>query len=179
MFQKCVRWFERLWSSIKISVQVKVVYGHSYKRCKTLYILTDKANSLKLENLENLVQSIVGDFYDDQNMQIQYRDDEGTFATTSNESDVQYAIRSCTPLQFLGESKPKRLCLRVDDILTPIGKPLHGNEKNKREHVHACGNSLKETIKDPRKRLRLSQDNDSQAMSLERDDMTFNERCTG
>ena len=175
-----MRWFERFWYSVNMSVQVKVLYGHSYERCKTLYISTDKANSLKLESLENLVQSIVGDFYDDQNLRIQYRDDEGTFVTISNESDVQDAIRSCTPLQFSGESKLKRLCLRVDDILTPIGKPFHANEKNEREHVHAnkCGNSLKETIKDPRKRLRFSQDNESQAMSLERDDMTFNERCT-
>ena len=84
-----MHWFERLWYSVKMSVQVKVLYGHSYERCKTLYISTDKANSLKLVSLENLVQSIVGDFYDDQNIRIQYRDDEGTFVTISNESDAR------------------------------------------------------------------------------------------
>ena len=70
---------------------------------KRFIISTGKANSLKLESLENLVQSIVGDFYDDQNLPIQYRDDEGTFVTISNESDVQDAIRLCTPLQFSQE----------------------------------------------------------------------------
>ena len=94
--------------SVKMSVQVQVLYGHAYVHCKILHILTDKANSLNLESLENLVQSIVGDFYD-QKIQIQYRDNKSTFVTISNKCDLQDAIRLCTPLQFSGESKLTRL----------------------------------------------------------------------
>ena len=55
--------------TVKMSVQVQVLYGHAYVHCKMLHILTDKANSPNLESLENLVQSIVGDFYNDQKIQ--------------------------------------------------------------------------------------------------------------
>ena len=54
-----------------------------------------KFKSLTLEGLESQVFSNVGSFYKDSNLRIQYRDDESTFVTVSNQTDVQDAIRCC------------------------------------------------------------------------------------
>ena len=68
--------------------------------------------------LENIVKNIVGSFYNGSRIRIQYRDDEGTFVTVSDEN----AVRAATPVPNTGEFKLIRLCLSFDDVVTPVGK---------------------------------------------------------
>ena len=42
------------------------------------------------------------------------------------------AIRSCTPIQHTGDSKLIRLCLRVNDMLTPVCKTTDCDKKGKK-----------------------------------------------
>ena len=103
-----------------MSAQIKILYGHEYERCKTATISIIKFKSLTLEGLESLVFSNVGSFYkDSSNLRIQYRDDESTFVTVSSQTDVQDAIRCCKTVANVGDNNIVRLCVRVDDSVTP------------------------------------------------------------
>jgi hypothetical protein len=65
-------------------------------------------------------------FYkDSSNLRIQYRDDESTFVTVSNQTDVQDVIRCCKTVANVGDNNIVRLCVRVDDSVTP-----RDNKKN-------------------------------------------------
>ena len=105
----------------KMSVQIKILYGPEYDRCKTSTMSTESLKKLNLERLYNVVQETVGTYYrDSKTLRIQYRDDEGTFVTITNERDVKDAARSCKTVPH-EETKIIRLCLRVDDSCTPVG----------------------------------------------------------
>ena len=95
-----------------MSAQIKILYGHEYERCKTATISIIKFKSLTLEGLESQVFSNVGSFYkDSSNLRIQYRDDESTFVTVSNQTDVQDAIRCCKTVANVGDNNIVRLCV--------------------------------------------------------------------
>ena len=103
-----------------MSVQIKVLYGHNYDRCKKSTVSERTLKELNLERLSEIVRETVGSFYQAaKTLRIQYRDDEGTFVTVTNEQDVQDAINSCQPISQ-GDVNISRLCLRVDDAFTPV-----------------------------------------------------------
>lgn len=103
-----------------MSVQVKILYGHNYDRCKKTTISERTLGELNLESLSEVVRKTVGTFYQAaKTLRIQYRDDEGTFVTVTSEQDVEDAINSCQPISQ-GDVKITRLCLRVDDACTPV-----------------------------------------------------------
>ena len=106
-----------------MSAQIKILYGSEYSRCKTTTISMFQLKSLGFDALKSILQECVGGFYQDaRNIRIQYREDEGTFVTISNETDVQDAIRCCKPIvsNTAKESNTVRMGLRVDDALTPV-----------------------------------------------------------
>ena len=79
-----------------------------------------KFQSLTLEGLESVVFSSVGSYYKgSRNLRIQYRDDENTFVTVSNQNDINDAI-CCSKTVNGGDSNIVLLCIRVDDSLTPL-----------------------------------------------------------
>ena len=118
-----------------MTAQVKILYGHEYERCKTTTIPIDELNAINLCKLENIVENIVGSFYNGSRIRIQYRDDEGTFVTVSDENDVKDAVRAATPVPNTGEFKLIRLCLRVDDVVTPVGKACQNLARNIKDRV--------------------------------------------
>ena len=107
-----------------MSVQVKILYGRDYDRCKTSSISANSLKDLDLAMLSDIVWDTVGSYYRDgrdaKSLRMQYRDDEGTFVTITDENDVQDAVRSCKPV-LQGDYEMVRLCLRVDDAWTPLG----------------------------------------------------------
>ena len=107
-----------------MSVQVKILYGRDYDRCKTSSISANSLQDLDLAILSEIVWDTVGSYYRDwrdvKSLRIQYRDDEGTFVTVTDENDVQDAVRSCKSVNQ-GEYETVRLCFRVDDDWTPLG----------------------------------------------------------
>ena len=106
----------------EMSVQIKVLYGPNYDRCKKSTISERRFKELNLQSLSGVVREIVGTFYEAaKTLRVQYRDDKGTFVTVTNEQDIQDAINSCQPLQVpKGDINITRICLRVDDACTPV-----------------------------------------------------------
>ena len=103
-----------------MSVQIKVLYGHNYDRCKKSTVSERTLKKLNVESLSEIVRETVGTFYQAaKTLRIQYRDDEGTFVTVTNEQDIKDAINSCQPISQ-GDVNISRLCLRVDDPCTPV-----------------------------------------------------------
>ncbi len=103
-----------------MSVQIKVLYSHNYDRCKKFTVSERTLKELNLERLSEIVRETVGTFYQAaKTLRIQYRDDEGTFVTVTNEQDVEDAINSCQPISQ-GDVNISRLCLRVDGACTPV-----------------------------------------------------------
>jgi hypothetical protein len=86
-----------------MSAQVKILYGHNYDRCKVTRITVNELNRLNLNKLESLVHGVVGNYYNGEKIRMQYRDDEETFVTISNESDVKDAVLAATPVQNTGD----------------------------------------------------------------------------
>ena len=83
-----------------MSVQIKVLYGPNYDRCKKSTISERRFKELNLQSLSGIVREIVGTFYEAaKTLRVRYRDDEGTFMTVTNEQDIQDAINSCQPIQ--------------------------------------------------------------------------------
>ena len=101
-------------------MQVKILYGRDYDRCKTSSISANSLKDLDLAMLSDIVWDTVGSYYRDgrdaKSLRIQYRDNEGTFVTITDEN----AVRSCKPV-LQGDYEMVRLCLRVDDAWTPLG----------------------------------------------------------
>ncbi|CAB3997312.1 Hypothetical predicted protein [Paramuricea clavata] len=156
-----------------MSAQVKILYGHNYERCKVTRITVNELNRLNLNKLESLVLGVVGNYYNGEKIRMQYRDDEETFVTISNESDVKDAVLAATPVQNTGDFKLTRLCIRVDDVLTPVVKcrASRENENARSSANFATQSSLKsqfepEVINDS-KRKRLYFDGD---VETEQDD---------
>ena len=103
-----------------MSVQIKVLYGHNYERCKKSTVLERLLKELNLESLTKMVGETVGTFYQTaKTLRMQYRNDEGTFVTIANEQDIKDAINSCQ-LILHGDVNISRLCLRVEDACTPV-----------------------------------------------------------
>lgn len=130
-----------------MSVQVKILYGREYDRCKTSSLSANNLKNLDLAMLSEIVWDTVGSYYRDgrdaKSLRIQYRDDEGTFVTITSEDDVQDAVHSCKPV-LQGDYEMVRLCLRVDDAWTPLGmkntKPV---EKPREKGVATSGDARK------------------------------------
>ena len=158
-----------------MSAQVKILYGHNYERCKVTRITVNELNRLNLNKLESLVNGVVGNYYNGQKIRMQYRDDEETFVTISNESDVKDAVLAATPVQNTGDFKLTRLCIRVDDVLTPVGKCRSSREnENARSSANFATQSSLESQFEPevindskRKRLHFNADAD---VETEQDD---------
>ena len=130
-----------------MSVQVKILYGRDYDRCKTSSILTNSLKDLDLAMLSKIVWDTVGSYYRDgrdaKSLRIQYRDDEGTFVTVTDENDVRDAVRSCKPV-LQGDYEVVRLCLRVDDAWTPLGlKDTKPVEKPREKRPATSGDARK------------------------------------
>ena len=106
-----------------MSVQVKILYGRDYDRCKTSSISTNSLKDLDLAMLSKIVWDTVGSYYRDgrdaKSLRIQDCEDEGTFVTVTDENDVQDAVPSCKPV-LQGDYEMVRLCLRFDDAWTPL-----------------------------------------------------------
>ena len=98
-------------------MQVKILYGRDYDRCKTSSISANSLKDLDLAMLSDIVWVTVGSYYRDggdaKSLRMQYRDDEGTFVTITNENDVQDAVRSSKPV-LQGDYEMVRLCLRLN-----------------------------------------------------------------
>ena len=120
-------------------MQVKILYGRDYDRCKTSSISANSLKDLDLAMLSDIVWDTVGSYYRDggdaKSLRMQYRDDEGTFVTITNENDVQDAVRSSKPV-LQGDYEMVRLCLRVDDAWTPLGHPTISGDARKRLFDH-------------------------------------------
>ncbi|CAB3976861.1 PREDICTED: uncharacterized protein LOC107337214 [Paramuricea clavata] len=139
-----------------MSVQIKILYGPEYDRCKTSTMSTESLKKLNLERLYNVMQETVGTYYrDSKTLRIQYRDDEGTFVTITNERDVKDAARSCKTVPH-EETKMIRVCLRVDDSCTPVGNASIA--RSKFAHPSSPPEKRPRTTVDSRKKLSFDYD---------------------
>ena len=78
-----------------------------------------------------MVQNTVGGFMsgaDSQTVRIQYRDDENTFVTMMDDSDLKDAIRCLTAVP--NTDGVFRMCVRVHDEVTPIGNNRNASKTN-------------------------------------------------
>ena len=146
-----------------MSVQVKILYGRDYDRCKTSSISANSLKDLDLAMLSDIVWNTVGSYYRDgrdaKSLRMQYRDDEGTFVTITDENDVQDAVRSCKPV-LQGDYEMVRLCLRVDDAWTPLGiKDTKPVEKPREKRPTISGDARKRLFDhDQKKETKCSSD---------------------
>ena len=108
-----------------MSVRIKIIYGENFERCKVHSIGKDELSCLNYEDVFRIIKRTVGGFLsgvDKQNVRIQYRDDENTFITMNDISDLKDALRCLT--QVPNTDGVFRLCVRVHDEVTPVTKPL-------------------------------------------------------
>ena len=101
------------------------MYGENFSRCKVHSIAKNVLTCLHYEDFFHIVQNTVGGFLngvDKQNARIQYRDDENTFVTMKDESDLKDALTCLSPVP--NTDGVFRLCVRVHDDVTPVTKPL-------------------------------------------------------
>ena len=106
-----------------MSVRIKIMYGEVFSRCKVHLIEKDLLNCLTHQEFFHLVQNAVGSFTDgvnEQKVRIQYRDDEGTFVTMNDESDMKDALGCLTAAP--STDGVFRLRVRVHDEVTPVAK---------------------------------------------------------
>lgn len=75
---------------------------------------------MNVNELCTLVSTVVGVFFQkEKRLRIQYRDDEGTYVTVNDETDVRDALRSSVAIPR--EEDLVRVCVRVDNDFTPTG----------------------------------------------------------
>ncbi|CAB3979699.1 Hypothetical predicted protein [Paramuricea clavata] len=82
-------------------------------------------------DFKRIVQNTVGGFMsgvDSQTARIQYRDDEKTFVTMMDDSDLKDAIRCLTAVP--NTDGMFRMCVRVHNKVTPIGKNRNASKTN-------------------------------------------------
>jgi hypothetical protein len=97
------------------TVKVKVFYGPNYERCKVISIDRDALTAMAFFSFSKKVRGTVG--YENSSMRIQYRDDEQTFVTMNTDEYFEDALRCICPV--MSYENLYRLCIRVDDSLTP------------------------------------------------------------
>lgn len=103
-----------------MKIQIKILYGPDYERCKTT-VLTKEFSSMTLNELSNMVSKVVGGFFDGEDkLRLQYRDDEGTYVTMNKQSDISDAAQLSSPIPQNDELL--RVCLRVDNDFTPTSQ---------------------------------------------------------
>ena len=105
-----------------MKVQVKILYGPKYERCKTTVISKEEFLCMTLEELSSMVSEVVGGFFQGvkSRLRLQYCDDEGTYITMNDETDVNDAVRSSVPIPR--EDEVVRVCLKVDKNFTPTNE---------------------------------------------------------
>ena len=76
-------------------------------------------------------EAVVGFFQGEKSrLRLQYRDDEGTYVTMNDETDVDDAVRSSVPIPQ--EDEVVRVCLRVDKYFTPTNENRDSPPKKRR-----------------------------------------------
>ncbi len=164
-------------------VQVKIMYGsNNYDRCKTTVVSRDELICMSLEELSTMVSKVVGGYFQaESRLRIQYRDDEGTYVTMNDETDVSDAVRSS--VQVPQEDELVRVCLRVDNDFTPTNRS-HASPPKKRtcdvESKRKLGFPVKKYVPHPYPDLyELLQSNDCMPSEMPIPKSTIDEKTDG
>ena len=104
-----------------MKIQLKIIYGPDYERCKTTVVTKEELSSMTLYELSNMVSKVVGGFFDGEDkLRLQYRDDEGTYVTMNKPTDISVAAQLSSPIP----QNYELLCvyLRVDNYFMPTSQ---------------------------------------------------------
>jgi len=114
----------KLISGFKMAVQLKILYAD---RCKKQTVDKEILCHSDFDVFVDLVREIVGSYMSGMKTpRLQYRDDEGTFVTMLDKSDLDDAL-ACLSL-VPNTEQVFRMCLKVTDQDTPVGKEKHLKE---------------------------------------------------
>lgn len=126
------------------AVRVKILYGENYTKCKVHSIDKETLTYMSFDNFKKIIMKAVG--FSSVGQRIQYRDDEGTFVTMKDNLDLNDAILSLSPIPNT-DGDVSRMCVRINDELTPVGKREPIKEKEQTE------SQPKEDSKERKRRL--------------------------